>query len=241
MGSAGELGLFFPGFGLTSGKDWRCAVRFWPMSLVGDRPLQTRSHNSGWMNTVVRVGIGCVAFVATTVVAEAQTYYYYPTSGTSAPTVTSDSTSTPTYYYRRGWFGRRVWTHYSPQSYQTTYTPQYYQQANAPQTAQQTEVSQTPAATQVIPVSYSANAITGTAALASETTAASAGTETAAAIAATESTAAPAATGDPYGFIGWLNSTRAAYGLPAVGYDPNLSSGRPRTTITRLPGEWVIL
>jgi hypothetical protein len=30
--------------------------------------------------------------------------------------------------------------------------------------------------------------------------------------------------GDPYGFIGWLNQTRAAYGLSAVGYDANLSN-----------------
>lgn len=30
--------------------------------------------------------------------------------------------------------------------------------------------------------------------------------------------------GDPYGFTAWLNATRAAYGLPAVGYDPNLES-----------------
>jgi uncharacterized protein YkwD len=29
---------------------------------------------------------------------------------------------------------------------------------------------------------------------------------------------------DPYGFTNWLNNTRAAYGLPAVGYDPNLES-----------------
>src|SRR5262249_14625018 len=29
---------------------------------------------------------------------------------------------------------------------------------------------------------------------------------------------------DPYGFLGWLNSTRASYGLRAVGYDPNLSN-----------------
>ncbi len=40
--------------------------------------------------------------------------------------------------------------------------------------------------------------------------------------------AQPAATqavvsGDPYGFVGWLNATRAQYGLRAVGYDPNLS------------------
>jgi len=31
------------------------------------------------------------------------------------------------------------------------------------------------------------------------------------------------AAGDPYGFTAWLNSTRAGYGLGAVGYDPSLS------------------
>jgi uncharacterized protein YkwD len=30
--------------------------------------------------------------------------------------------------------------------------------------------------------------------------------------------------GDPYGFTAWLNGVRASYGLPAVGYDPNLST-----------------
>lgn len=34
--------------------------------------------------------------------------------------------------------------------------------------------------------------------------------------------AAPA--GDPYGFTAWLNATRASYGLPSVGYDPNLAN-----------------
>ena len=34
--------------------------------------------------------------------------------------------------------------------------------------------------------------------------------------------AAPAA--DPYGFVNWLNTTRAQYGLSAVGYDPNLTN-----------------
>jgi cysteine-rich secretory family protein len=29
---------------------------------------------------------------------------------------------------------------------------------------------------------------------------------------------------EPTGFLSWLNSTRAAFGLPAVGHDPNLSS-----------------
>jgi uncharacterized protein YkwD len=46
--------------------------------------------------------------------------------------------------------------------------------------------------------------------------------------AVTTATAQPASNvvpvGDPYGFLNWLNNTRAAYGLSAVGYDPNLSS-----------------
>ena len=28
----------------------------------------------------------------------------------------------------------------------------------------------------------------------------------------------------PYGFLGWLNATRASYGLSAVGYDANLTN-----------------
>jgi hypothetical protein len=35
---------------------------------------------------------------------------------------------------------------------------------------------------------------------------------------------AQAGGGDPYGFVNWLNGYRAQYGLPAVGYDPNLSA-----------------
>jgi uncharacterized protein YkwD len=31
-------------------------------------------------------------------------------------------------------------------------------------------------------------------------------------------------TGDPYGFLSWLNGTRARHGLPAVGYDQNLAN-----------------
>lgn len=42
---------------------------------------------------------------------------------------------------------------------------------------------------------------------------------------ATPAPARPAApTGDPYGFTAWLNATRASYGLPPVGFDPNLAT-----------------
>jgi uncharacterized protein YkwD len=49
-------------------------------------------------------------------------------------------------------------------------------------------------------------------------------------VAVAASTAAPAPApvmvpaSDPYGFTNWLNGTRAQYGLPPVGFDPNLSS-----------------
>ncbi len=36
--------------------------------------------------------------------------------------------------------------------------------------------------------------------------------------------ATAASSGDPYGFLNWLNGVRAQYGLAAVGYDPNLAS-----------------
>lgn len=34
----------------------------------------------------------------------------------------------------------------------------------------------------------------------------------------------PAVGGDPGAFLDWLNRTRVAYGLPAVGYDPTLEA-----------------
>jgi Cysteine-rich secretory protein family len=156
--------------------------------------LQSKTYNSGWLKIVVRVSFGCVAFATATVTTQAQTYTYYPT--TSAPNVTTGTTTAPTYYYRKGWFGNRiVWSGYSAPAYQPVNPPQYVQPANQP------EPAQSPTEAQVIPASYK--------------------TENPAPAA----TAAPASTdvGDPYGFTGWLNATRAAYGLPAVGYDPNLS------------------
>lgn len=36
--------------------------------------------------------------------------------------------------------------------------------------------------------------------------------------------AATVAAGDPYGFVNWLNATRAQYGLRPVGYDQNLTN-----------------
>jgi len=89
-----------------------------------------------------------------------------------------------------------------PQSYQTATTTQDDQPANQAQPVNQAQPAQTLSDAQVIPTSYTTY-----------------DPEPAATTAAASTDA-----GDPYGFTGWLNATRAAYGLPAVGHDPNLSN-----------------
>lgn len=176
------------------------------------------------MKIGVRFWFGCVAFLTATVTAQAQTYYYYPSSVTSGPSVTTGTTTAPGYYYRRGWFGTRiVWSGYSAPVYQMTTAPQYEQPAN------QAQPAQTLTGAQLIPTSYTANSPTPAATAVPASAAAPAATTPAATTpvaTAPAAEAAPASTdaGDPYGFTGWLNATRASYGLPAVGHDPNLSS-----------------
>jgi uncharacterized protein YkwD len=162
------------------------------------------------MNPVVRFWFGCAAFSAVSMTAQAQTYYYYPTSVPAAPSVaTGANFAAPTYV--QGTVGNPVmWYTYPAQSYQTAYTAQNPQPIVAPQYYQptyQTQSVQAPSDNQVAPTSV--------------TTSNSAPVAAVAAVAA-EATVVDG--GDPYGFVGWLNATRASYGLPGVGYDPNLSS-----------------
>jgi uncharacterized protein YkwD len=85
----------------------------------------------------------------------------------------------------------------------------YYYQTPAP--AANTVQRETPKADQTIQpasVKESAPAPSASASSTASQTASSEGKETS----------------DPYGFVSWLNSTRAAYGLGAVAHDPNLSS-----------------
>ena len=176
-------------------------MRLGPMFLVGVFPLQNHLNRSRWMNTVVRLWFGCAAFSAVTMTAQAQTYYYYPTSVPAAPSVaTGANFATPVYV--QGTVRNQVaWYSYPVQSYQTAYTAQNPQTIVAPQYYQptyQTQSVQAPSANQVAPTTTSNVAPVATAAASTEA-------------------------GDPYGFLGWLNATRASYGLPAVGYDANLS------------------
>jgi uncharacterized protein YkwD len=156
------------------------------------------------MSTVVKMLFGGVVFMTASMTAQAQTYYYYPTSVPAAPSVTPGTTVAPNGYWQRTTGNQVVWYTYSPQYYQTAYTVQAPQTYYAPQyspATYQTQPVQTPVAPDVSPTA------TSDATPAAETTA-----------------AAPTAAGDPYGFVGWLNATRAAYGLSAVGYDANLSN-----------------
>ncbi len=155
------------------------------------------------MSTVVKMLFGGMVFMTVSMTAQAQTYYYYPTSVPTAPSVTPGSAAAPTGYWQRTRGNQVVWYTYSPQYYQTAYTVQAPQTYYTPQYSAptyQTQTTQTPATAQVSPAPPNDAAPAQTAA------------------------AATTAAGDPYGFVGWLNATRATYGLSAVGYDANLSN-----------------
>ncbi len=166
--------------------------------------MQIKTPHSG-SGKALRAWLGCLVFLSVSTGAQAQTYYYYTTS--NAPVY---------YYWPAGSQGQTYWPTYSGQYYQTAYAPQAYQVAYAPQYAQPAYVDATvQTATYAQPVA--ANSV--------PVTQATYTTQAAQAAPVVQQAAQPAAaTGDPYGFTNWLNSTRAAYGLSAVGYDPNLSS-----------------
>src|SRR5208337_5029921 len=133
----------------------------------------------------------------------AQQYVYYP-----------QASNQPAYYYVQQPATQYYQASYAPQYYQYSYTPQYYQAPSAPQYYQALQYYQAPEPTQttadgaqVIPASYTVPVAEPPASQPAQ--------------------AAPAATyydGDPYGFLSWLNSIRASYGLGPVGYDQNLSN-----------------
>ncbi len=214
MGRLGAWNGLFPDSGelaVRIGAAWSVSYSccYWETCPLESTTDRSRNHNSTWMRLVLRVWLGSAAFVSCAAVSEAQTYYYYPSSNTTAPTVTSGQATTPTYYYRRGLFGRVVRSAYSPQVYQTT---QAYQPAAAPvyQVVGQPVAAQ-PVAAQPVAAQPAAPEVTQASDSSAATTAAAPAT-------------AAVEYGDPYGFLSWLNTTRAAYGLPAVGHDPNLSS-----------------
>jgi uncharacterized protein YkwD len=141
--------------------------------------------------------------------ARAQTYYYYPASVPAAPTVTPGTPMAWTGFWRGNRANQVVWYNYAPQYYQPTYTTQtpqtYYTPQYSPTTYQaETVQAASPSQPAQPAVSEAAPAVSEAAPAAP--------------------VVAAAEVGDPYGFLSWLNATRASYGLSAVGYDANLSN-----------------
>ncbi len=160
------------------------------------------------VRTLARVLLGLAAALAISSQVNAQQYYYYPPTGASQPTYYNVQ---PTYSYQAagGYTAQCTQPTCAPQYSQYTYAPQYSQPADTGQVYQASYALQTTAnGAQVIPASYTVP-VAETAASQPQPV-----------------QAAPAASygGDPYGFLSWLNSTRASYGLGPVGYDQNLSN-----------------
>ncbi len=171
--------------------------------------MQITTHTL-WKATLIRFCLGFAVLSLATSAARAQTYYSYPN------TVAAGATSAPVYYYPTTYQTQPVWNGYTPQyyqvnytnsGYQATYTPQYYQTSYSQPTYATQPTQATTPGPQYVQTSYVQQTIQPTAVSTAANT-----------------TTLTVPVGDPYGFTAWLNSTRAAYGLSAVGYDPNLES-----------------
>jgi uncharacterized protein YkwD len=136
--------------------------------------------------------------VAVSSQAQAQQYVYYQQAANQQPYYYVQQPATP--YYQSSNVPRYYQYAQAAQYAQSAGTPQYY---HSPQYYQPTPFTQTAAeSTQVVPANY-----------------------TTPVAAAPSSQPTQAATyGDPYGFLSWLNATRASFGLGPVGYDQNLSN-----------------
>ena len=138
--------------------------------------------------------LGLTAVIVISSQVQAEQYAYYPSAANQ-----------PASYYAQPAI-QYYQVPNAPQYYQYSYAPQYYQAASAPQYYQAAEPTQTTATgTPVVPASYTAPVADAPASQPAPA-------------------AAEATYGDPYGFLYWLNSTRASYGLGPVNYDQNLSN-----------------
>lgn len=195
--------MSFPGFGFPSGVCGYRVARCRPMFLQGVSPLP--ATNNVFFAIAARTALGLAAVLAVSSHVQAQQSYYYPSAGANQQGYNLVWPTTG-YGVARGNVTQYYQPSYAPQYYQYLYAPQYGQPVNVDQTYQVASDTQTADSRPIIPASYTA--------------------PVAEAPAAQPAVAAPAASdgGDPYGFLSWLNSVRASYGLGAVGHDANLSS-----------------
>jgi hypothetical protein len=209
------------------------------MEHLGVCPLRTTYKSMP--SKMARLFLGFATALVVTAETQGQQYYYpSTTAGYSQPqyyvvqpTMTYGGSwgyyYTPQYYQAA--YSSQNYQYYYPvqypqtldafQTYQISYPPQPYQEAQA------TPESAASDGGQVMQTAFTAS----TEPVASQATpAAPAGGSEGGPVESTGATAqatqAPAAQGggDPYGFMAWLNATRASYGLGPVGHDPNLSN-----------------
>jgi uncharacterized protein YkwD len=196
--------------------------------------MRRLANSFGWKRTVTRLCFGFAAVATFSMTAQAQTYYYYLTSVPAALSPTNVSNVGPTYYVQNTMGNRVVWYRPAPQYYQPAYYPQTYMTPHLPQyyrPTYQAQTAQLPSNTQA-PVVASAAPTAGIVPVASASLAtpivqpAIAATSTAPSTdaSASKSESANTEVSDPYGFVSWLNATRAQYGLGAVGHDQNLTN-----------------
>ena len=174
---------------------------FWESSplQITNEPLSLDEHRG--QNVVWVRG-----FMAVSMTAQAQTYYYYPTSVPAAPSVNPVATVAPTGYCKGLTGNQVVWYTYTPQYlsdcvYDTdtsrrTYTPQYSQPTYQAQSSAGTRST-----AQVAPAQY-------------------------ATYAPPRRRRRRRMAGDPYGFLGWLNATRAATACQRSATTPTCRTGR---------------
>ncbi|MBV8487641.1 MAG: hypothetical protein JO161_05135 [Planctomycetaceae bacterium] len=158
-------------------------------------------------SNVARCLIGLATVVVVLSKAQAQ-QYYYPATGASQPAYnyTQPTASCSSGYCQTS--NAPQYYQYAPQYYQPAQAPQYYQAVQAQQYYQAAQAPQTTAeGAQVIPTSYTVPVAEATPTQPMQATA-----------------VVNYGGSDPYGFLSWLNATRASYGLGAVGYDASLSS-----------------
>ena len=155
------------------------------------------------MSTVVKMLFGGVVFVTVSMTAHAQTYYYYPTSVPAAPSVTPVPPSPrPATGNGRGEIrlsGTRIRRSIIRLRIRCRHLRRIILRSILNRRIKLRSNQTSCRSCRSLRLQYATSD-------------------------AAPAAAGGAVAGDPYGFVGWLNATRAAYGLSAVGYDANLSN-----------------
>ena len=204
MGTAGRPEAFFPGFGWNSGENRSRKLRFGPCYFWESSPLRITTNSSRWMSTVVKMLFGGVVFMARL-------------DDRGCPNLLLLSDFGACCSKRDPWSRHRPDRLLATERGETRLSGTRMRRSIIRLRIRYRHLNYY--APQYIPTTYQAQICPSRPAI-------------------PQVSSAPLsmphrrrrrrqrlwAAGDPYGFVGWLNATRAAYGLSAVGYDANLSN-----------------